>query len=86
MINAQRPVAQGREYRMTASRISTFSPVFALARIASWAGIPILPRLLDRPLRVGGQVNLGEHRHHLDPCRRGVAVRHGLRLDALRNR
>ncbi len=72
---------------ITASMMSgTPSPVFALARIASCASMPITSSISrDRVVRVGRrQVDLVEHRHDLDAeLDRGVAVRDRLRLDAL---
>ena len=73
---------------MTASRMSsTPSPVLALARIASSASMPMMSSISSiDPLRLGRrQVDLVQHGHHLDALLdRRVAVRDGLRLDALR--
>ena len=66
---------------------STFSPVLALARIASCAGMPITSSISWIAFAGSAEgrsilFRTGNHLHAL--LGGGVAVRHGLRLDALR--
>ena len=73
---------------MTASMMScTPSPVLALARIASLAGMPMMSSIsaITRSGSAEGRSILFKHRHHLDALLDGgVAVGHGLRFHALR--
>ena len=85
---ASRSPCGGGTRAITASRMSsTPSPVLALARIASCAGMPMMSSISSiDALGVGRrQVDLVQHRHHFDALLdRRVAVGDGLRFDALR--